>query len=1853
MSSDTLTLLVCFLPTILALVIIALCMIRGIMRGFRKSLILLIHYILAIVAGVALYFTAIPLVFSDQLGPYFSSLGPNFADANSLFDVIHIFLEMYVPAIAGLTNSEHLQQLMTAILGLGINFILAIICLVVIPWAIRFLLYIVYLIFYPEGRVKRRQLDEEGDYEPHRFLGMLVGAARGVVCSVLTVSFITSAYFVLSGGITQTENTENVEVFDTISESIGIDINAVYKGLRQSRATGVGMLFELVRIDDVPVDLYYSDLFLSSTFTPFKPEEEEISEVASFLSEDEELQAEIAKLSVREELALLFKLYEDILETNAITIDEGGVSIDDEILNQEIDEMIDEYIFGSVVYTDLTPLAIIGIAEAINQGNLVVDDSIKELFDDDAIARIKKINFAQDMSSIFKIAIEMVELVPVNEEGQLDFMAFTDYNTLLNFDVEVVKNIFNNLSKISTLTEVVFPVGVGIAITSMEADIEEAGIDKTELDFSTTDWGNELANLGDVYEKLVALELDIYKLIDSSTNEETGLGNNIQYLIDLCNDKTVVDGVENSEKFKENLTAFVDTALESDFLSQIGLVAVKTAIANAKFEYEDGKPAPLNDALDLVKENLKEYNKDHLRVDLHELTSSCLDVTSLIPLFTGENIDIFDILYDIETEDVRSSLLGLENSSGNRSGGIYDLRIFNGDLDGDGNTDEGCKFATDSLIEAALKTYASEIISPKVVDSVTTVKDPTADDYDFDAWPNELSALIDGIADLQTIDEETLKGIDLESSELTDILPESTTNEDIDIITTAASKSKLLSGIIVDKLVTSLENDETVGNAVSDPDIVWMDTLIINENDEVTVKERGELNQLLKAFRIFSEEEKGMDINNTDSLINGLAQLLKPESENPESLYKQHGLDYEEAVYFANSQVLMTVLSKEVSKIGNDGSEGFQIVVPEKLNTYNNSKAWKYWSYDNEINYDPMNGEFAKLVLVLYHARERVIEEKTISGLADTEEKPLLNQDNLLDAVIKMNKDGYVVDSLVLYATMSNELMKQDADDTSVVKVRQCAKVPNSENNNGIIIDAEEIDKALDVVRYLKLDLKNNDFSDVNLAAVLTAIKDPADGEITRKSICLSNIFNISAVNKFINNDKVSVPDKFKTESVVNLEDSKWYPTSEANWAESELNQMMLSVNAMEIEATPDNKLAIEEDPTELIKSLTDDKLDVIYGSDVFKFTISVEVGNNVDLIRDEAYEIENPTIIKQEQISYLVKFLDASGLELGVGNIGAKEVFEAIKKDNVIEYISKSDIININVVDKLESAKDSLEFPKEYLNNDGTAINKEATKWYPATSDTWNESEIAKLLESVNELGITADNDGNITCPSNNTLLTCLNSDSYKENGQTKLDVVYLSDILSNTITARIEEQKGIIIRDIAYETNEVGAKIRLYQDEVSLLSTFLVESEINIDTDVIDAQHIFTKLQENKTDSTMRMHICQSNILNASTVDKIGGGKDENGNDVVIGDDYKLAFPSAYLNLDGTVKKAKAEWYPKTSDTWADCELNKVLISISDLNVSATGNTIDLPIEENMDILLADSEVEPKDEFNNKNTKLDVVYHSDIIAMTISRKLNQLAKETGAEGQEKSTISIPSVIYDNVNDKNISIYDTTSSNRQVADKIVIEDEVELLVNSIQVLGLTFEDNFELEDILSVEKLIEIKAGNTKTNLEIILESSIIHYTFSKELIKQKQTSKSVKYDIVTNTYWSDNSNEFDVVINRTLDSETTKYVSAVEIVNAVYALDEMEMESVSEASNVNSSYLSRFGKNSSLNTDERNQLIIKISSSAILSKIFSQILVDTGYANSYTLKSVTQTELNENVDVLSQTDLKLVLEALNNISL
>ena len=186
---------------------------------------------------------------------------------------------------------------------------------------------------------------------------------------------------------------------------------------------------------------------------------------------------------------------------------------------------------------------------------------------------------------------------------------------------------------------------------------------------------------------------------------------------------------------------------------------------------------------------------------------------------------------------------------------------------------------------------------------------------------------------------------------------------------------------------------------------------------------------------------------------------------------------------------------------------------------------------------------------------------------------------------------------------------------------------------------------------------------------------------------------------------------------------------------------------------------------------------------------------------------------------------------------------------------------------------------------------------------------QLARLLASIVELEIETEND-NIIVPEVSDLLTSLNEQALTNTSLTRLDVVYLSEIIKLTIKDKLEENDEVMIRSEAYDTENY-----IKQEEISLLVQFVNEG--NIDLEAIKVSTIFELL---KVESN-RQIITESNILNITVVSKFNG---------VEG----LSIPSDYLLADGSIDTSASKWYP-TND-WQDCELARLLNSVVELGIT-----------------------------------------------------------------------------------------------------------------------------------------------------------------------------------------------------------------------------------------------------------------------------------------------------------------------------
>ena len=878
--------------------------------------------------------------------------------------------------------------------------------------------------------------------------------------------------------------------------------------------------------------------------------------------------------------------------------------------------------------------------------------------------------------------------------------------------------------------------------------------------------------------------------------------------------------------------------------------------------------------------------------------------------------------------------------------------------------------------------------------------------------------------------------------------------------------------------------------------------------------------------------------------------------------------------------------------------------------------------------------------------------------------------------------DGYtnldvVYDSAVFRTTISNKIFEQED-----IKYRSNALVEENfvvSESNCYNFAKKEIE---DLITFLnETDIKLDDPDGFDTGTIFESLED----ERVRQTITESNILNITVVDKLAVADGISIPATFKTNNVVDINKDAWYPAEDdlettedetVLWDECELGKLLASVVELDIEIVNGDP-KFPEDETSLLKDLNGSsvttpeadnlsKLDVVYSSDIIKQTIKEKLDENTEILkRDQAFVGGNrDNYYEKIEIELLVQFANNEGIDFN--NISTSVVFDLLAKEDNRRIITESNILNITVVNKFDGVTD-LEFPTDYLTTqDDPAtleneqkINVNAAKWYPADAN-WKNCELAKLLESVVELNITVDTNDNPVIPETDILLKSLNDEN--EDGKIKLDVVYESDIISKTINVKIK-QDGICIRDEAYQLDENNQITDiLNSDEILLLVDFVefANIEIHEDENQVDAEHIFSILRSRTMIQTedglvtkgdvARKMIVTSNILNMTLVDKLALTED-------------LIFPKVYVLSEDdpsttdinerVINEKLSIWYPADSSNWDDCELSRLLAGITELDMTASGNEITFSTNEIIDSLL---EKTPSDEL-----KLNVAYHSDVIAMTISNRVHNTASVTVPDLNN----TIPT---SGSNAKEHIIYDLTAS-RTIDDKIIHIEELDEMLYALLTpvadggLGVSFASGFDIVNALSIDILVD-----NLNSEHSLLNSSILHYKVSQSLMEQKQATSDNDegYSIVTQEYYINDTETTKIVYTKEYEYEGNNflcsYIEKEEIAITIESLQLAGIDSIEDASGIGlADLILLFGDPDNTNST----LVDNIGKSAILSKIFGQVLISEKFTIGinqycyyqaigyfayhdpfhYQTKVVKELDGVTDVDTLSQSDVKEIV--------
>lgn len=289
MSSEMLRMLIGWAPTILFAIAIIVGIVIGVIRGFRKSMILFIHMLVIGGICVGLYIwlfsqkntDEIIVKFSNQVLGWFNTslqklMGVS-GDSVTLTDMIleKILSSMSNDQLIAAAVIEDNAMYVATIVEMAYRIILFIL-VGVLYYILAFVMYIIYLFFYPVRRKTKKYNASfsEGKknhlYKKRRLAGGLIGGLRTCISSIIGLSFLGALIFILSGGVATPKRDEFTADDSEISfgDSSFNEIYDYYSSICAMGDTGIFKVLNTMKDSkNTPYYFYIADLVLQGGIT--------------------------------------------------------------------------------------------------------------------------------------------------------------------------------------------------------------------------------------------------------------------------------------------------------------------------------------------------------------------------------------------------------------------------------------------------------------------------------------------------------------------------------------------------------------------------------------------------------------------------------------------------------------------------------------------------------------------------------------------------------------------------------------------------------------------------------------------------------------------------------------------------------------------------------------------------------------------------------------------------------------------------------------------------------------------------------------------------------------------------------------------------------------------------------------------------------------------------------------------------------------------------------------------------------------------------------------------------------------------------------------------------------------------------------------------------------------------------------------------------------------------------------------------------------------------------------------------------------------------------------------------------
>ncbi len=1219
--------LVILIPTLLFLSILIFAIILGIIRGFRKSLILAIDALVAFVICIIIFavLTNSKTVDSGLVGFINNFMGKGglqrqLGVSEESSKMTEILIE-YIPKQMNygdgiqLILKENGQYLLQLVL-LVYKIILAFLC-IFIYLALVFIFYIIYLIFYPERRRKEKieeannKLETDKEYKKHRFLGMIVGAIRGLVTGIVVLAFIGS-FFYIAGGTGENKYKDDISFNDSkLTEGY-----KVYEAFGSYGTAGIFKILNTIKVkDNMPFYLYAADLVFSGKIND---PERGINANFNFANEMGAY-TEFARTTIdllmkygKDEIVSAINDNKDIMNTLMSVMSNEG-------FQQEFNKVIDSF-DAKTYFVNFSLSLLDSIVNHI--------DELKVNTDSDAVGLISLV-FKKGYLSKY-IPEEKADLDNIDSNPNYQIRPFMKASSLLTKDdaKSLLKVALSSLKldetnddamKIMNLLENVLPSLEKLSIlsdkrkTEMNSILERlyiyldnrylknavpnnSNVENTSakvllrgLENETFDWVFEIKSLLQASKDTISIAKNVY-------NKNQDVFTNILEMFDRNNP----NAQENMEKY-ENIQSLVSDSKILDRAFQTG------SGANA------------------IKNFLVTYIPDIYVPRISYANQYNTDGSLMLNGETYNFLEAFKILLknDFLTESLKKYKVFTEGTEKERNDLIVDI------FKALGTKYEGEPSPASTIFYSTLfrSVVSGLIVSYSVISGVEIIV------------PNTVLETIDSNKVNLIKKEELISVVD----SLVVILPSISDTDNTNLIKTIINnKDGLLESDIINATVINYmaNGDSNIKNLVTIPDNYKNDASRdeLKEYLDTNIwKETKELNKLIEGLDYaFDLSNSDIDLNDEEQTANLLKNnIMKLNDEIP-------GKDYTKLDACYESEILKASLSNHMTSEDVKG-----VIIP--TDAYDDNDTY----IKDEISYKViLKSEISKIVVV---AKKLDLD---------------LEEANIEEIYLKEADIDSLVDSKIFRATFDNEI---SSNDTLVI--------PNDNiyTLNNDYISETELHNLLSVLVANRENIFGTSDENVKVNIVNINISENSFKIEELFDFTSSNILHATIINKIANNLDygIDIPNKLEQEAnkeylINNFINTTWY-------LKEELDNMLNSL----ITIVGENKTIGEVNTDEIkdkVFDLSNSDIDLCYKSIIVNYTISNKLDENINTLASadvinyskEALAITytlddtfNELTYKSSEVKLLINALK----ELGINNASM------IDSANYINIIFNNDI--------------------------------------------------------------------------------------------------------------------------------------------------------------------------------------------------------------------------------------------------------------------------------------------------------------------------------------------------------------------------------------------------------------------------------------------------------------------------------------------------------------------------------------------------------------------------------------------------